>query len=254
MNQTLNQEVKTALVHKLTALADDELILAHRNSEWTGHAPILEEDIALANIAQDELGHATLWYGLLEPLDSSDADALVYTRDMDEWRNVQFVELPKGDWAFTMLRQYLFDMYEQLYLKEMTKSSYGPLVEVVQKMLREERFHLQHTHAWVKRLGLGTEESNTRMQRALEELWPYAQGLFVPLENEAQLVEAGIFPDLEEVKEGWVEYVTAHLEASNLFLPSDEAQLASREVHTPHLEQLLEELQMVARLEPEGTW
>ena len=254
MRQALNQEIKTALIHKLTALADDELILAHRNSEWTGHAPILEEDIALANIAQDELGHATLWYGLLEPLDGSDADTLVYTRGTDEWRNAQFVELPKGDWAFTMLRQYLFDMYEQLYLKEMTKSSYGPLVEVVQKMLREERFHLQHTHAWVKRLGLGTEESNTRMQRALEELWPYVQGLFIPLEDEAQLVEAGIFPDLEEVKEGWVEYATSHLEASNLFLPSDEAQLESREVHTPHLEQLLGELQMVARLEPEGTW
>ena len=250
----MKQEIKAALIHKLTALADDELILAHRNSEWTGHAPILEEDIALANIAQDELGHATLWYGLLAPLDGSDADRLVYTRGVSEWRNVQLVELPKGDWAFTMLRQYLFDMYEQLYLKRLTESSYEPLVEVVQKMLREERFHVQHTHAWVKRLGLGTEESNTRMQRALDELWAYAQGLFIPVSDEEVLVTENIFPNLEEVKEVWLEHVTQHLETSNLSLPDNGTPPISREVHTGHLKQLLEDLQEVARLEPEGAW
>ena len=250
----MRQEVETALINKLTALADDELILAHRNSEWTGHAPILEEDIALANIAQDELGHATLWYGLLAPLDGSDADTLVYTRGLNDWRNVQFVELPKGDWAFTMLRQYLFDMYEQLYLKRLTESSYEPLAHVVQKMLREERFHVQHTHAWVKRLGLGTEESNTRMQRALDELWAYAQELFIPVSDEEVLITEDIFPDLQEVKKVWLEHVTQHLEASNLSLPDGETPLTSREVHTQHLDQLLDELQEVARLEPEGTW
>ncbi len=254
MNVFEKQEVKTVLIRKLTALADDELILAHRGSEWTGHAPILEEDIALANLAQDELGHATLWYGLLEPLDGSDADTLVYTRGLDEWRNVQFVELPKGDWAFTMLRQYLFDMYEQLYLKRLTGSSYRPLVEVAQKMLREERFHVQHTHAWVKRLGLGTEESNARMQRALDELWGYAQGLFVPVPDEEVLIEVGIFPSLQEVKEVWLEHVTQHLEATNLSLPSEGTPPPSRESHTQHLSQLLDDLQEVARLEPEGTW
>ena len=250
----MKQEVKTALIRKLTALADDELILAHRNSEWTGHAPILEEDIALANIAQDELGHATLWYRLLEPLDGSDADTLVYTRGANEWRDVQLVELPKGDWAFTMLRQYLFDVYEQLYLKRMTQSAYQPIVEVVQKMLREERFHVQHTHAWVKRLGLGTEESNARMQRALAELWGYAQQLFVPLEDEHALVEAGIFPNLQEVKEGWLAHMEQHLEAADLSIPDEGTPPPSRDNHTHHLAQLLEELQEVARLEPEGTW
>ncbi len=250
----MKQEVKTALICKFTALADDELVLAHRNSEWTGHAPILEEDIALANIAQDELGHATLWYGLLEPLDGSDADTLVYTRDVSEWRNVQLVELPKGDWAFTMLRQYLFDVYEQLYLKRLTESSYRPLVEVVQKMLREERFHVQHTHAWVKRLGLGTEESNTRMQKALEEFWHCAQQLFVPLEDEPILVEAGIFPNLEEVKEVWLAHMEQHLEAADLSIPDVGTPPTSRNAHTNHLDQLLEDLQEVARLEPEGTW
>lgn len=250
----MKQEVKIALIRKLTALADDELILAHRNSEWTGHAPILEEDIALANIAQDELGHATLWYGLLEPLDGKGADTLVYTRGPNEWRNVQFAELPKGDWAFTMLRQYLFDVYEQLYLKRLTESSYEPLTHVVQKMLREERFHVQHTHAWVKRLGLGTEESNTRMQRALDELWRFAQGLFVPLEDESILVEADIFPNLEEVKEVWLAHMQQHLDAADLSIPDKETPPTSRNTHTHHLGQLLDELQEVARLEPEGTW
>ena len=250
----MKQEVKTALIRKLTALADDELILAHRNSEWTGHAPILEEDIALANIAQDELGHATLWYGLLEPLDGRDADTFVYTRGPGEWRNAQFVELPKGDWAFTMLRQYLFDMYEQLYLRRLVESSYEPLVEVVQKMLREERFHVQHTHAWVKRLGLGTEESSTRMQRALNELWHYAQQLFIPLEDESELVEEGIFPNLEEVKEVWLAHMKQHLYAADLFIPDEGTPPTSRDSHTQHLSQLVGELQEVARLEPEGTW
>ena len=251
----MRESLKSALIHKLTALADDELILAHRDSEWTGHAPILEEDIALANIAQDELGHAGLWYGLRAELDGSDPDRLVYFRAVQDWCNTPFVELPKGDWAFTMLRQYLFDVYEGFYLRALTESSYTPLEEVAQKMLREERFHLQHTHAWVERLGLGTEESNRRMQRALDELWPYAQGLFVPLADEAELVEAGVVPNLEEVREDWLEHTTAHLEASDLSIPTDVAQPTSaRDRHTEHLTQLLEELQEVARLEPEGVW
>ena len=113
---------------------------------------------------------------------------------------------------------------------------------------------MQHTHAWVKRLGLGTEESNTRMQRALDGLWSYAQQLFISIPGEEVLVEAGIVPNLEEVKEVWLEHVTPHLEASNLSLPGEGAPPTSRDLHTPHLSQLLGELQEVARLEPEGTW
>lgn len=250
----MRESLKNPLVHKLTALADDEFILAHRNSEWIGHAPILEEDIALANIAQDELGHAGLWYGLRAKLDGSDPDRLVYFRAAQDWRSTPFVELPRGDWAFTMLRQYLFDVYEGFYLGALTESPYTPLKEVAQKGLREERFHLQHTHVWVERLGLGTEESNERMQRALDELWPYAQGLFVALEDEAALVEEGVVPNLEETKEAWLEHVTTHLEASALSLPKNTTAPKGRDIHTEHLPQLLEELQEVARLEPEGAW
>ena len=251
----ITDELRQALVHKLTALADDELVLAHRNSEWTGHAPILEEDIALANLAQDELGHAGVWYGLIQELGGSDPDRLVYFRDAGEYRNAQMLELPKGDWALTMLRQYLFDAYEYVYLAQLAKSSYQPVADAVAKIRKEEMFHLRHSHVWVERLGLGTEESNRRMQNALNALWVYAQQLFVPLPDEAVLVEAKMFPDLAEVKDAWLEHVTPHLQASDLTLPTSHApQATSRSEHTEHLTDLLADLQQVARLEPQGTW
>ena len=115
------------LVEKLTALADDEVVLAQRLSEWVAHAPILEEDIAIANLAQDELGHAKLYLELRRELDGSDPDELVFFRDPLEYQNAVLVELPKGDWAFTMVRQYLFDLYENLCLEEARKSAYPPL-------------------------------------------------------------------------------------------------------------------------------
>ena len=251
----MTDELRQALISKLTALADDELVLAHRNSEWTGHAPILEEDIALANLAQDELGHAGVWYGLVQALDGSDPDRLVYFRDADEYRNVQMLELPKGDWAFTMLRQYLFDAYEYVYLARLAESSYQPLADAVAKIRKEEMFHLRHSHVWVERLGLGTEESNRRMQDALETLWVYAQQLFVPLPDENLLVEKTIFPNLAEVQEAWLEHVTPHLQTSGLALHTSHApQATSRSEHTEHLDELLADLQQVARLEPQGTW
>lgn len=122
----LEAYLKDALVARLTAWADDEVVLAQRLSEWVGHAPILEEDIAIANLAQDELGHAKLWLELRQELDGSDPDRLVYFRDPLEFQNAILVELPKGDWAFTMVRQYLFDAYENLWLKEAAKSAYPP--------------------------------------------------------------------------------------------------------------------------------
>jgi len=238
-----------ALIRKLTALADDEIILAHRDGEWTGHAPILEEDIALANIAQDELGHAGMYLELRRALDGSDADRLAFFRDADEYTNVRLVELPKGDWAFTMLRQFLFDAYEALWLSAAQKSSYAPLVEVAAKAVREEKFHLQHTALWVERLALGTEESRRRTQNALDELWPHVAQLFAPLPGEADLVVAGILPELEKVRASWESFVLPHLtEKCGLTLPMALAETSEgRDVHTEHLAPLLAEMQGVAR-------
>lgn len=248
---TLTDTQQEALIRRLTALADDEIILAHRDGEWTGHAPILEEDIALANIAQDELGHALLYLGLRSELDGSDPDRVAMFRKAAEYTNTRLVELPKGDWATTMVRQFLYDAYEALWLETATKSTYAPLAEVAQKALREEKFHLQHTALWVERLALGTEESTRRTQTALQELWPYAAQLFQAVDGEAELVEAGILPDMTAVRGRWEALMVKHLQDKCGLRMSREAFPGpSRENHTEHLAPLLATMQKVAREVP----
>lgn len=244
-----------AVQMQVLAMADDELILAHRNSEWTGHGPILEEDIAFSNIAQDELGHATLWYRILQQLTGVDPDRLAFFREAGEFRNVQMVELPKGDWAFSMLRQFLFDAYELIQLAGLATSSYKPIAETAAKIRQEEIYHLRHTQNWVKRLGLGTEESNRRMQSALDTLWPYAQQLFARTPGDALLLRQGVIQAPESLRNGWLGAVLPVLEASGLVVPTSSEPLAtSRTVHSIHLESLLLEMQMVPRLFPDAGW
>ncbi len=251
----MDNNLKTGLVARLTALADDELILAHRNSEWTGHAPILEEDIALANISQDELGHATLYYNLLQELTGDDPDQMAFFRDAPAFRNVQIVELPKGDWAFTMLRQYLFDVYEYVLLTELVQSHYSPLADVAGKIYQEEIYHLRHSQLWVERLGLGTEESNRRMQDALNSLWPYQAQLFVALPQDVYLIKAGYMAYIRLLEPRWSEIVCPQLEACDLTIPDNRAIVtADRTQHTPYMVDLLAEMQKVARWEPQGEW
>jgi ring-1,2-phenylacetyl-CoA epoxidase subunit PaaC len=251
----MNEEVKHALTNKLLALADDEFILGHRNSEWAGHAPILEEDIAFANIAQDELGHANIWYSLYSRLTAADADELVYWRDAAAYRNAPLVELPQGDWAFSMLRQYLFDTAELIRLPLLAESRYSPLAEAAGKIRPEEIYHYRHTHAWIKRLGLGTEESNRRLQTAVATLWPHTRPLFAPLPDEQLLVEAGYVPDPAGLEASWRDKVIPFLTEAGLAIPAQtEPANASRTEHTPHLDALLADLQQVARLYPEAQW
>ncbi|WP_420630062.1 1,2-phenylacetyl-CoA epoxidase subunit PaaC [Candidatus Leptofilum sp.] len=251
----MNRKIQQILTQKLLAMADDELILAHRNSEWIGHGPILEEDIALANISQDELGHASIWYGLHQTFTDDEPDELAFFRDAIEFRNVQLLELPRGDWAFTMLRQYLFDAYELLLLDKLQHSSYQSLAEAAAKIRNEEIYHLRHTSNWIKRLGLGTEESNQRTQAALDKLWPFAQQLFVPLSDESILVDEKIMPDLAVLHEAWLELIRPFLTAANLIIPANQTPpTTSRSEHTNHLATLLADMQKVARLNREAIW
>ncbi len=181
-------QLRNALSAQLLAWGDDEFILGHRDSEWCGHAPILEEDIAFANIALDELGHAQTWYILLAQLLEEDVglypDHLVYRRQAADFRNVQLVEFPNGDWAFSMLRQYLFDQMETIRLERLRNSRHRALAEAALKLGKEEIYHRRHSRAWVQRLGGGTQESHRRTQAALETLWPAASQLFNPLASE----------------------------------------------------------------------
>lgn len=255
----MEAELKEALAEKLLAMADDELILGHRDSEWAGHAPILEEDIAFANIALDEMGHAKIWYSLVAELHGEDPDAyadrLVFFREAGDYRSARLVELPTGDWAFSITRQYVFDAYEIVALEQLAHSQYPPLAEAAVKIRREELYHYRHTHAWVQRLGLGTEESQGRMQRALDQLWPEVGQLFEPLPGEAALVEAGYVPAAARIRAAWEQVVFAALAEASLQVPTAATAAAGpRDQHTPHLAPLLAEMQEVARLNPDARW
>lgn len=247
------------LAQHLIAMADDELLLAHRDSEWTGHAPILEEDIAFGNIALDELGHAASWYRAAAELLGEDPerypDQLVYERPASEFRNVQLVELPKADWAFTIVRQYLFDAGEMVRLDALSRSSNDRVAELAAKIRTEELYHQRHMRAWVKRLGLGTEESGERMQRALDELFPYSLQLFVPQPSEAQLVEQGVLPDSSAIEVEWQTEINAHIGQSGLNIPPAASPPSrDRSQHTEHLRQLVDDLQALTRQHAGARW
>lgn len=255
----MNAVQSKALAGYLIALADDELILGHRDSEWTGHAPILEEDIAFANLALDEIGHARLWYALAAELLGADTarfpDQQVFVRPAADFRCLQLVELPKGDWAFSMLRQYLFDAFETHRLTGLAASAHKPLADIAAKIRNEELYHLRHTRAWVPRLGLGTQESQRRMQAALDELWPYAQGLGAPLPGEIELLEAKIVPGSSSLFDLWSAEVTAFLKESGLQVPQTDNNVeADRAVHSEYFPVLLSDMQEVAQQDPEAQW
>ena len=255
----MKAEIRAALARYLVALGDDELILAHRNSEWTGHAPILEEDIAFTNIALDEMGHASVWYRLAAELSGDDPerhpDELIFTRKPSAFRNVQMVELPNADWAFSMLRQYLFDAAEGVRLEALASSQHAPVAQAAAKIRTEERYHLRHTSAWVHRLGLGTEESNRRMQQAVEVLYPLAFQLFGPNAELIDLVQQGLVPAADRLADVWHSRVREHLSGSDLRLPEGVRSMpADRNQHTPHLAALVAEMQAVALAEVGAEW
>lgn len=249
---------KGALADYVQALADDELILGHRDSEWCGHAPILEEDIAFANIALDEIGHARLWLELSSELRGQDPatypDQQVFFRSAPDYRCLPLVELPNGDWAFSMLRQYLFDAFEFHRLTALKASPHPRLAEVSTKILTEEIYHLRHTQAWVTRLGLGTDESQARMQAALDALWPFAQGLAAALPGEADLMQDRIVPPTGTIYAAWLGDVKTFLKQANLVIADEALGSGGRTEHSEHLVPLLEDMQTVARWEPEGSW
>lgn len=243
-----------AIAEIALSMADDELLLAHRDSEWTGHAPILEEDIAFSNIAQDELGHASLWYDLHSGISGVEPDRLVFFRSPDDYRNVQMVELPNGGWAFTMARQYLFDAYELANLAYLAKCNHKPLADIAGKIRTEELYHYRHTSNWMRRLGLGTDESNRRTQLALEALWPFAGQLFGNNQESQVLVDAGLVPERQRLKQDWEQIVIPYLQDSGLEIPVEPPVSSPRSDHTEHLAGLLTEMQEVARLNPLAQW
>ncbi len=247
-----------ALPAFLTALADDELMMGHRASEWTGLGPLLEADLALSSIAQDEMGHALLLYTHLhEAFDQPDPDHQVFYRDAAEYRNAVFCELPRGDWGETVMRHFLYDLAEQIRWAALTFSSYAPLAAIAKKALPEEKYHLVHGQTWLKRLAYGTEESHQRMQGWLTELLPYALGLWEPMEGEADLVTAAITPASETLRDQWWTAVSNAL-GEAFALPALEAITpvygGRSGTHSPHRTQLIDAMQMLHRQLPGTKW
>jgi ring-1,2-phenylacetyl-CoA epoxidase subunit PaaC len=241
-------------------LGDDRLVLGHRLSEWCGHAPILEEDIALGNIALDLLGQAQGLLKIAGALEGRgrDEDALAYWRDAHEFRNVRFAELPRGDFAHTIVRQFLFDAFDVLLTERLAGSAHAELAGVMAKAHKEARYHVRHSGDWVARLGDGTDESHRRAQRALDALWPYAAELFETDPVDRAAVDAGVGADASELREAWRAMVEEVAEEATLRVPSlTLVALDGRGrdgVHTEHLAELLATMQVVARAHPGASW
>lgn len=230
-----------ALKEYCLRLADDRLILGHRLSEWCGHAPILEEDIALANIALDLIGQANLFYGLV-----GDPDQLAYLRDAIEYRNVLMVELPKGDFAFTIVRQFLFSVAALHEMEALSRNANVDVAGIAAKAAKEIRYHVRHARDWILKLGDGTEESHRRAQDAVNALWRYTGELF--------LRDAVDGPELDEAR--WRETVADVLGRATLKIPDDGyMQRGGRQGrHTEFLGHLLSEMQILQRSHPGATW
>lgn len=242
----------------LYKLADDQLILGHRNSEWTGFGPLLEEDIAFSSMAQDKIGHSLAIYTLLNQLGEADPDTLAFTRSANNFKNCQLVELPNGEYDFSIIRHFLFDTAEALRFQMLAKSSYEPLAQLATKIKGELRYHTMHANYWMKKLGNATEESISRMQQSMNVLMPFALGIFEKSDLENEIVEQGIFGGEDVLKSRWKESVTEIISGTQIKL-SDWAIVIPMEggrkgIHTEHLQPLLNEMGEVFRTDPSAEW
>lgn len=186
---------RDALAELLLAMADDEFVIGSWDSEWTGIAPMLEEDVATSSIAQDEIGHARALYELLAELTEQDADAIAYGREPDAYRHAALLNRARGDWAASVARRYLYETADAVRLAAIARSAFAPLAALAGKMRREETYHLMHADAWLRRLADGAPDGRERLAAALRDHWPDAQEVFAPLSGEDALVAAAVLPE-----------------------------------------------------------
>lgn len=246
------------VVPYLLELGDDRLVLGHRLSEWCGHGPILEEDIALTNIALDLIGQATLFLKLAGAAEGKgrSEDDLAFLRDSADFRNIQLVELPRGDFATTIVRQLLFSVFSLLQMEALSSVGDADLAGVAAKAAKETRYHVRHATQWAVTLGDGTEESHARAQTALDELWRYTGEMFLPSAADVDAVSAGAGVDPETLAPAWRAQIGEILRVAGLTAPSEGyMQRGGRDGrHTEHLGHLLTEMQILARSHPGAQW
>jgi ring-1,2-phenylacetyl-CoA epoxidase subunit PaaC len=261
----LDEPARRALADLLLAMADDEFVIGFWDSEWTGIAPMLEEDVAFSSLAQDEIGHAQALYRLLAELEGGDPDEIAFGRQAREYRHARLLDHPRNDWAFSIARRFLYDTADAARLDLLVASAYAPLAGLVAKMRREETYHLLHASAWLERLALGGQEPRRRLQDALERLWPDALCVLAPLDGVQHLVESGVLPEpLDRAEQRWLAGLAPLLERLHLPFPFRRAgqrleptvarPASPRGDHSASFEWLWGEFTSVRRSDPEASW
>jgi len=254
--------VNEPLFEYLLRLGDNDVVLAQRLGEWIGHGPVLEEDIALANVGLDLLGQGRMWLTYAGEVEGRGRgeDELAFLRDGSAFRNAQLVEMPNGDFAATMARQFYFDHAHLLLLRALCKSSEARIAEIAAKAVKEVTYHAERSADWVIRLGDGTDESHARMQKAIDRLWPYTGEFFAADAVELDLIERGIAADARALREPWLAAIHGVLDEATLTRPAGEWMQGSpnrggkQGVHTEHLGHLLTEMQFLQRAYPGAAW
>jgi ring-1,2-phenylacetyl-CoA epoxidase subunit PaaC len=252
------QVSETPLVLYTLRRADDALILGHRLSEWCGHAPMLEEDMALANIALDLLGQARELYTYAAKVEGkdNDEDKFAYLRDVRQYRNLLLNEQPNGDFARTIVRQFFYSAFADPYWRAMMTSADPTLAAIAAKSEKESAYHLRHSSEWIVRLGDGTAESRARAQTAIDDLWAFTGEMFAVDDCECSLIDAGIAVDPAGLRPRWLKTVSDVLDEATLTLPKNDWMQQGGRIgrHTEHLGHLLSELQSMQRTFPGVTW
>ncbi|MEM1272338.1 MAG: 1,2-phenylacetyl-CoA epoxidase subunit PaaC [Pseudomonadota bacterium] len=248
-----------ARIEFLHRMGDTALILGHRVSEWCGHGPVLEEDIALANTALDLIGQSQMWLTLAGESEGAarTADDLAFHRDAHEFRNLLIVERPNGDFGHTILRQFLFDVYHFELLTRLGNGQDAEISAVAQKAVKEVSYHLERSSDLVVRLGDGSDESHRRMQSALDQLWPYTGEMLMRDKVDEAMAERGILPDPVSITEVWNQRVASTLDMATLAVPEHRGvQKGGKDgrMHSEHLGHLLATMQILPRSYPDAQW
>lgn len=248
--------LRSAVVDFLYQLADDDLVQGHRDSEWLGLAPEIEEDVAFSSISQDEVGHATFYYGLLESLGEGNADELAFQRPAAGRRNALLTERENGDWAYTIVRHYLYDVFEDARLQALENSSYLALRQGAVKIRREEFYHLLHFETWFRRLAMAGGEARQRIESALAMLWTDFDNLFDLGPHARMLQQHGILSSsADELRQAVMVRVRTVMAGADLALPdSSEGEVADRSRHTDALRELFDTMNEVRELQPGAVW
>ncbi|HLX27397.1 MAG TPA: 1,2-phenylacetyl-CoA epoxidase subunit PaaC [Casimicrobiaceae bacterium] len=258
--KSLTRGPKPPLFDYLLRLGDNDLVLAQRLGEWVGKGPALEEDIASTNIGLDLLGQARLWLGYAAEIGNTTEDRLAYFRDSGEFRNLLIVEQPNGHYGDTIARQYFFDQWHALVLAELATSRDARVVAIAAKALTEVCYHLERSSGWVVRLGDGTDLSHTRMQAAVDAMWPYTGEMFAVDDIERTLIDARAAPDVQALHMPWIAAVRSVFSEAALAVPSDAWMHGAgnrggkQGVHTEHLSHMLAEMQVLPRSHPDARW